>query len=80
MQRGDLHLHAVCLGEGGGQFLECDVRFGLHDLQQKLLVREELAKLTSRTALRLGVRRAMVSMLRRKPHRRRSAHPEQPPS
>ena len=44
----------MCLGEGGGQFLKRDIRFGLHDLQQKIPVRGEFAELTGRAALRLG--------------------------
>ena len=80
MQRRELHLHAMCLGQGGGQFLECDVRFGLHDLQQKIPVRGEFAELTGRAALRLGNRRAVFTMLRCQSHRRGRAHAEQPPS
>jgi hypothetical protein len=69
----------MCLGECGGQFLERNVRFGLHDLKQKLPMRCEFAKLTSGAALQLGKRSAMVSMLCCKPNRRRRAHPEKPP-
>ena len=79
MQRGELHLHAMCLGEGGGQFLERNVRFGLHDLQQKIPVRGEFAELTGGATLRLGNRRAVFTMLRCQSHRRRRAHTEQPP-
>lgn len=79
MQRGELYLHAMCLGEGSSQLLERDVRFGLHDFQQKRPVRRELAELTSRATLRLGNRLAMIAMLCCKSHRRRGAHAEKPP-
>lgn len=79
MQRRKLHLYAMCFGQGTGQFLERDVRFSLHDLQQKIPVLREFAELAGRAALRLGYSRAVFTMLRCQSHRRGCTHTEQPP-
>jgi hypothetical protein len=74
-----LSIYAICFRQGSGEFLERDVRFGPHDLQQKIPMRCQLAELTSRATLWFGACSTVVSMLRRKPNRRRGAHPEKPP-
>lgn len=45
----------MCLGKGGGHFLECGVRFGLHNFQKIIPVRGKFAELTGRAPCSLGI-------------------------
>lgn len=52
MQRGDVRLHPFCLQQRPGQFLQRDIRLGLHNLDQKRPVRGELARSPRNATLR----------------------------
>ncbi len=78
MERRELHLHSVRLGQSPGQFSERDVRLGPHDLQQERLVRSELARRARRPALPLGGDMALHTLLPGQPHRRAGRDPEHP--